>query len=60
MMEERKPPTGPAREGAATAKGIIIDKIIIIQDGSVTNFGTKEEIQGRVKMLANGMIHIDE
>ena len=37
-----------------------VDKIIIIQDGSVTNFGTKEEIQGRVKMLANGMIHIDE
>jgi len=37
-----------------------VDKIMVIQDGSVASFGSKEEVQGRIKMLKNGMIHIDD
>lgn len=58
---------------AAKAKGITVvvishrpsilsavDKIMVVQDGTVASFGTKEEIQGRIKMLKNGMIHIND
>ena len=37
-----------------------VDKIMVLQDGSVASFGSKEEVQGRIKMLQNGMIHINE
>lgn len=37
-----------------------VDKIMVIQDGSVASFGSKEEVQGRIKMLQNGTIHIDD
>jgi ATP-binding cassette subfamily C protein len=37
-----------------------VDKIMVIQDGAVASFGTKEEIQGRIKMLKSGMIHIND
>lgn len=37
-----------------------VDKIMVLQDGSVASFGTKEEVQGRIKMLKNGMIHINK
>ncbi len=37
-----------------------VDKIMVIQDGSVASFGSKEEVQGRIKMLKNGTIHIDD
>jgi ATP-binding cassette subfamily C protein len=58
---------------AAKAKGIAVivishrpsilsevDKIMVIQDGAVASFGTKEEVQGRIQMLKNGMIHIND
>jgi ATP-binding cassette subfamily C protein len=35
------------------------DKIMIIQDGIIVSFGPKSETQGQVKMLENGMIHIN-
>lgn len=37
-----------------------VDKIMVLQDGAVASFGSKEEVQGRIKMLQNGMIHINE
>jgi ATP-binding cassette subfamily C protein len=37
-----------------------VDKIMVLQDGAVASFGTKEEVQGRIRMLKNGMIHINE
>ncbi|NRB11005.1 MAG: type I secretion system permease/ATPase [Rickettsiaceae bacterium] len=37
-----------------------VDKILVLQDGAVASFGTKEEVQGRIKMLENGLIHINE
>ncbi|RTK92094.1 MAG: type I secretion system permease/ATPase [Rickettsiales bacterium] len=37
-----------------------VDKIMVIQDGAVASFGTKDEIHGRIQMLKNGMIHINE
>ncbi len=37
-----------------------VDKIMVVQDGAVASFGTKEEVQGRIKMLKNGMIHIKD
>jgi ATP-binding cassette, subfamily C, bacterial len=37
-----------------------VDKVLVIQDGSVASFGTKKEIEGRIKMLNNGTIHINE
>jgi ATP-binding cassette subfamily C protein len=37
-----------------------VDKIMVIQDGTVAAIGSKEEIQGRIKMLKNGMIHIND
>jgi ABC-type protease/lipase transport system fused ATPase/permease subunit len=33
---------------------------MVIQDGAVASFGTKEEVQGRIQMLKNGMIHIND
>ena len=37
-----------------------VDKIMVLQDGAVASFGTKEEVQGRIRMLKNGMIHIND
>jgi len=37
-----------------------VDKILVLQDGAVASFGAKEEVQGRIKMLKNGMIHIND
>ena len=37
-----------------------VDKVMVIKDGAVASFGTKKEIAGRVKMLQNGTIHINE
>jgi ATP-binding cassette subfamily C protein len=37
-----------------------VDKIMVLQDGAVASFGTKEEVHGRIKMLKNGMIHIND
>lgn len=36
-----------------------VDKIMVIQDGAVATIGSKDEVQGRIKMLKNGMIHIN-
>jgi len=36
-----------------------VDKIMVIQDGAVASFGSKEEVHGRIQMLKNGMIHIN-
>ncbi len=36
-----------------------VDKIMVLQDGAVATIGSKEEVQGRIKMLKNGMIHIN-
>ena len=38
---------------------LAVDKVMVIQDGSVASFGTKKEVEGRVKMLKNGTIHIN-
>jgi len=38
----------------------VVDKILVLQDGAVASFGSKEEVQGRIKMLKNGMIHIND
>jgi PrtD family type I secretion system ABC transporter len=38
----------------------VVDKILVLQDGAVALYGTKEEMQNRVKMLQNGVIHINE
>jgi len=37
-----------------------VDKIMVLQDGAVASFGSREEVQGRIKMLKNGMIHIND
>ena len=37
-----------------------VDKVMVIQDGAVASFGTRKEIEGRIKMLKNGTIHINE
>lgn len=38
----------------------IVDKILIIQNGSVSAYGTKEEIYGKVETLQSGIMHINE
>ena len=37
-----------------------VDKVMVLQDGAVASFGSKEEIQGRISMRKDGMIHINE
>lgn len=37
-----------------------VDKVMVIQDGAVASFGTRKEIEGRIKMLKNGTIHIND
>lgn len=37
-----------------------VDKILVLQDGAVASFGSKDELHGRIRMLKNGMIHINE
>ncbi|MES2214449.1 MAG: type I secretion system permease/ATPase [Pseudomonadota bacterium] len=38
----------------------VVDKVMVIQDGSVVAYGSKEEVSGRVQMLKSGMIHIND
>ncbi|MFP3018749.1 MAG: type I secretion system permease/ATPase [Candidatus Tisiphia sp.] len=38
----------------------VVDKILVLQDGAVALYGTQEEMQNRVKLLQNGVIHINE
>jgi ATP-binding cassette subfamily C protein len=38
----------------------VVDKVLVMQDGSVAAYGTKEEIAGRVQTLAGGIMHINE
>jgi ATP-binding cassette subfamily C protein len=37
-----------------------VDRIMVLQDGTVAAIGSQEEVHGRIKMLKNGMIHINE
>ncbi len=37
-----------------------VDKVMVVQDGAVASFGTRKEIEGRIKMLKNGTIHIND
>lgn len=37
-----------------------VDKVMVIQDGAVASFGSKEEVHGRIEMLNNGTIHIND
>jgi ATP-binding cassette subfamily C protein len=37
-----------------------VDKVMVLQDGAVASFGTKEEVQSRIQMLTNGTIHIND
>ncbi len=37
-----------------------VDKILILQDGAVAAYGTKEEIDNRIRMLRSGTIHINQ
>lgn len=38
----------------------VVDKVLVMQDGAVAAYGTKEEIQSRVQMLSSGIIHIND
>lgn len=38
----------------------VVDKILVMQDGSIMAYGTQEEIKGRVEMLKSGTIHINK
>jgi ATP-binding cassette subfamily C protein len=38
----------------------VVDKIVVIQDGTVVAYGNQEEIRGRVQMLNSGTIHINQ
>lgn len=38
----------------------VVDKILVLQEGAVALYGTQEEMQNRVKLLQNGVIHINE
>lgn len=37
-----------------------VDKIMIIQNGSVANFGNRDEIQGKIQTINDGMMHINQ
>ena len=37
----------------------VVDKILLLQDGAVAAFGPKEQVLNRVKLLKDGVIHID-
>jgi ATP-binding cassette, subfamily C, bacterial len=38
----------------------VADHIIVIQDGAVAAYGTKDEIHSKVQMLNDGIIHIEQ
>lgn len=38
----------------------VVDKILIIQNGSVSAYGTKEEVYGKVETLKSGIMHIND
>jgi ATP-binding cassette subfamily C protein len=37
----------------------VVDKILVLQGGSIAAYGTKEEIEKKIQMLSGGIIHID-
>jgi ATP-binding cassette subfamily C protein len=37
----------------------VVDKILVLQDGSVAAYGTKDEIEGKINTLKDGIIHIN-
>lgn len=37
-----------------------VDKIMVLQNGSVASFGAKDDVKKRIQMLKNGMIHIKD
>ncbi len=37
----------------------VVDKILLLQDGAVAAFGVKEDVLNRVKLMKDGVIHID-
>ena len=37
----------------------VVDKILVLQDGSIAAYGSKQEVETRIKMLSGGIIHID-
>lgn len=37
-----------------------VDKILVVQNGAVANFGTREEIQGKIQTINDGMMHINQ
>lgn len=38
----------------------VVDKILVIQDGATAAFGEKDEVLNKIKLLKNGVIHIDD
>ena len=38
----------------------VVDKILVLQDGLVAAYGTKEEIHNKIRMLKGGTIHIND
>ena len=38
----------------------VVDKILVLQDGLIAAYGTKEEIHNKIKMLKGGTIHIND
>ena len=37
----------------------VVDKILVVQDGAVAAYGTKDEVLNRVRMLNDGVLHIE-
>lgn len=37
-----------------------VDKVMVVQEGAVASFGSRDEVRGRIEMLKNGTIHINE
>jgi PrtD family type I secretion system ABC transporter len=37
----------------------VVDKILVLQNGSIAAYGTKEDIEKKIQMLSGGIIHID-
>jgi len=38
----------------------VVDKILVLQDGTVAAYGTQDEVHNRIKMLKGGTIHIND
>jgi ATP-binding cassette subfamily C protein len=37
----------------------VVDKILVLQDGAMAAYGTKEEVQNKIQTLTGGIIHIN-